>query len=119
MRDTLMIVEDNIFKWAQASSAAKKDAKKAGKAKEKEEEEVKKARKKGMKLDEYRAWRDREMWINDFNMIRKKEFMGEKLTEEEVKSRADLEKKLQDSGGVPEPSKTMIAMKEKREKKEG
>ena len=113
------VVEDNIFKWAQASSAAKKDAKKAGKAKEKEEEEVKKARKKGMKLDEYRAWRDREMWINDFNMIRKKEFMGEKLTEEEVKSRADLEKKLQDSGGVPEPSKTMIAMKEKREKKEG
>jgi hypothetical protein len=113
------VVEDNIFKWAQASSAAKKDAKKAGKAKEKEEEEVKKARKKGMKLDEYRAWRDREMWVNDFNMIRKKEFMGEALSEEEVKSRAELEKKLQDSGGVPEPSKTMIAMKEKREKKAG
>ncbi len=111
------VVEDNIFKWAQASSAAKKDAKKAGKAKEKEEEEIKKARKKGMKLDEYRAWRDREMWVNDFNMIRKKEFMGEALSEEEVKSRAELEKKLQDSGGVPEPSKTMIAMKEKREKK--
>ena len=110
-------VEDNIFKWAQASSAAKKDAKKAGKAKEKEEEEIKKARKKGMKLDEYRTWRDREMWINDFNMIRKKEFMGEALSEEEVKSRADLEKKLQDSGEVPEPSKTMLAMKEKRDKK--
>ncbi len=110
-------VEDKIFKWAQASSEAKKDAKKAGKAKEKEEEEIKKAKKKGMKLEEYRKWRDREMWLNDFNMIRKKEFMGEALSDEEVKSKAELEKKLTDSGGVPEPSKTMLALKEKRERK--
>jgi len=70
-----------------------------------------------MKLEEYRKWRDREMWLNDFNMIRKKEFMGEALSDEEVKSKAELEKKLTDSGGVPEPSKTMLALKEKRERK--
>ncbi|MBU1122961.1 type IV secretory system conjugative DNA transfer family protein, partial [Patescibacteria group bacterium] len=110
-------VEEKIFKWAAESSEAKKGAKQAGKTKEKEEEELKKARKKGMKLDEYRAWRDREMWINDFNMIRKKEFMGEQLSDEDKKSYKELGEKLEKSGGVPEPSKTMIQLKEKREGK--
>ncbi|MBU0767103.1 type IV secretory system conjugative DNA transfer family protein [Patescibacteria group bacterium] len=110
-------VEGKIMKWAQSAAEGRKDAKKAGKAKEKEEEELKKARKKGMKLDEYRKWRDREMWLNDFNMIRKKNLMGEKLNEDEKKEMAELEKKLKDSGGVPELSKTLLQMKEKKERK--
>ncbi|MFH1670045.1 MAG: type IV secretion system DNA-binding domain-containing protein [Patescibacteria group bacterium] len=111
-------VEGKIYKWAQSAAEGRKDAKQAGKAKEKEEEEVKKARKKGMKLDEYRKWRDREMWVNDFNMIRKKDFMGEALSDDEKKEMAELEKKLKESGGVPEPSKTLLQLKEKKDKKE-
>jgi len=110
-------VEGKIYKWAQSAAEGRKDAKQASKTKEKEEEEVKKARKKGMKLDEYRQWRDREMWVNDFNMIRKKDFMGEALSDDEKKEMAELEKKLKESGGVPEPSKTLLAMKEKRDRK--
>jgi len=111
------VVEDKIHKWALSTAESKKGAKKVHKAKEKEEEEAKRARKKGMKLEEYRKWRDREMWVNDFNMIRKKEFLGEELNDDEKKSKMELNKKLQESGGVPEPSKTMIALKEKREGK--
>ena len=101
-------VEGKIFKWASASSDAKKKAKKTLKSKEKEEEEMQKARKKGMKLEEYRAWRDREMWINDFNVLRKKEYSGNALTDSEKKSMEELRAKLEKSGGVPPPSKTMM-----------
>ncbi|MFH0770913.1 MAG: type IV secretion system DNA-binding domain-containing protein [Candidatus Peregrinibacteria bacterium] len=110
-------VEEKIRIWAASAGAAKKQAKTAEKSKEKEEEELKKARKKGMKLEEYRAWRDREMWTNDYNMIRKKEYAGEALTPEEVISKADLEKKLEKSGGIPPPSKVMLELKERKEKK--
>ena len=101
-------VEGKIFKWASASSDAKKKAKKTLKSKEKEAEEIQKAGKKGMKLEEYRAWRDREMWINDFNVLRKKEYSGNALTDSEKKSMEELRAKLEKSGGVPPPSKTMM-----------
>ena len=84
---------------------------------EKEDEERKKARKRGMKLDEYRKWRDRELWTNSFNQLRKKQFLGEDLSEDEKKEFTDLEKKLTDSGGVPPPSKALQEIKD-REKGE-
>jgi hypothetical protein len=79
------------------------------KLKEKEDEERKKAKAKGMSLAEYRVWRDREMWVNEFNAVRKKKMLGETLTPEEDKQYAELEKKLESSGGVPPVSKTMLA----------
>ncbi len=111
------VVEEKLGKWIASAEEGRSTAKSAEKAKEKEEEEKKKARKKGMSLSEYRAWRDREMWTNDFNMIRKKEFMGEALNDDEQKTKADLEKKLEASGGIPPPSKAMIELQEKREGK--
>ena len=86
---------------------------KAEKSKEKEVEEREKAKKKGMKLEEYRAWRDREMWTNDFNALRKKA-ITEKLSGEEEGKMKDLEGKLAKSGGVPPPSKAMIEAEAKR-----
>ncbi|MDP7069573.1 MAG: TraM recognition domain-containing protein, partial [Candidatus Peribacteraceae bacterium] len=110
------IVEDNINRWSASAAEGKNKAKDAAKAKEKGEEEMKKARKKGMKLDEYRKWRDREMWINDFNMIRKRSLLGETLSEADQKSMKDLEAKLKDSGGVPEVSK---GLQQEIDKKQG
>ncbi len=107
-------VEDKITKWVQSARESAGEVKSAVKLKEKEDEEKKKAKAKGMKLDEYRKWRDREMWLNDFNMLRKKKFRGETqniaspLTAEDQAKMADLEKKLEASGGVPPPSKTML-----------
>ena len=78
---------------------------------------MKKARAKKMTIEQYRAWRDREMWANDFNALRKREFLGEQLPDNEKALMADLIKKLEATGGVPPPSKTMLAAKEKEAKK--
>lgn len=116
------VVEEKVAKWIatarDATKTAKSSAKSFGKSKEKEEEEKKKANAKGMTLAEYRKWRDREMWLNDFNMLRKKQFKGEALLPEDEANMKELEKKLMESGGVPPPSKTMMGGG-KKEKKEG
>jgi len=78
------------------------------KAKEKEEEEKKKARAKKMSLEDYRAWRDRELWLNLYNSIRKKQFLGETLTDDEQKQMAELAPKLEATGGIPTVSKTLL-----------
>ena len=111
------VVEEKITKWAASAAEGRKEGKKVEKAKEKEEEEKKKARKKGMKLEEYRVWRDRELWTNEFNSLRKKEIVGEELTEEEKNLYKDLSGKLEKSGGIPELSKTLQELKEKVEKR--
>lgn len=109
------VVEEKIMRWAATAGEAKVAAKQAEKAKEKEEEEKKKARAKKMSLEEYRAWRDREMWTNEFNALRKKTFVGETLTPAEEQQLQELQKKLEASGGVPEPSKGMLDAKKKYE----
>ncbi|HVW66908.1 MAG TPA: type IV secretion system DNA-binding domain-containing protein [Candidatus Peribacteraceae bacterium] len=109
------VVEEKIMRWAATAGEAKVAAKQAEKAKEKEEEEKKKARAKKMTLEQYRAWRDREMWTNEFNALRKKTFVGETLTPAEEQQMAELQKKLEASGGVPEPSKGMLDAKKKYE----
>lgn len=109
------IVEEKISKWAASAAQARGQAVAAAKQAEKEEEEIKKAKKKGMKLEEYRAWRDREMWTNDFNMLRKRHLLEEEpLDDAEKKEMADLEKKLADSGGVPEVSKGLQELIDKK-----
>ncbi len=110
------IVEEKIMRWAATAGEAKVAAKTAEKVKEKEEEEKKKARAKGMKLDEYRAWRDREMWTNEYNSLRKRVMLNETLSELEAKQMSDLEQKLEKSGGVPPPSKGMLDAVEKAKK---
>ncbi|OIO54204.1 hypothetical protein AUJ46_03715 [Candidatus Peregrinibacteria bacterium CG1_02_54_53] len=110
------IVEEKIMKWAAGSFEASAQAKAGEKAKEREEEELKKAKKKGMSLKEYRAWRDREMWMNEFNALRKKQILGGAFTQEEEKIWKDLEKRLEVSGGVPPLSK---ALQELAERKKG
>jgi hypothetical protein len=106
-------VEEKIGRWLESAKEARTIVAKESKAKEKEGEEREKAKKKGMKLDEYRAWRDREMWTNDFNALRKKA-ISEALSDEEKTKMADLEKKLTATGGVPPPSKAITeAMKGK------
>lgn len=114
--ETRKEVEDKIGRWLETAKMNQAAGKTAAKSKEKEEEEMKKAKAKKMTLEQYRAWRDREMWMNDYNAIRKKEFLGEPLSELEKTNYADLEKKLEATGGVPPPSKTMLAAKEKKEK---
>jgi len=109
-------VEDKITKWVQSARESAGEVKTAAKLREKEEEEKKKAKAKGMTLEDYRKWRDREMWLNDFNMLRKKKFKGEALTKDDEAKMAELEKKLEASGGVPPPSKTMMAEIEKGKK---
>ncbi|HLD63769.1 MAG TPA: DUF87 domain-containing protein, partial [Candidatus Peribacteraceae bacterium] len=109
-------VEEKITRWAAAASEAKKGAVKAEKAKEKEEEEKVKAKKKGMTLEAYRQWRDREMSLNDFNALRKRKMIGEGLSAEEVGKMEGLEKQLLATGGVPEPSKTLLMEIEKKQK---
>ncbi len=106
-------VEEKIGRWLESAKEGRMVAVKAEKSKEKEVEEREKAKKKGMKLEEYRAWRDREMWTNDFNALRKKA-ITEKLSGEEEGKMKDLEGKLAKSGGVPPPSKAMIEAEAKR-----
>lgn len=110
------VVEEKIMRWAASAGEAKVAAKKAEKSKEKEEEERKKAKAKGMKLEEYRVWRDREMWTNEFNALRKRVMLGETLADAERTQLQDLEKKLEASGGVPPPSKGMLDAVEKAKK---
>jgi hypothetical protein len=102
------IVEDKIMRWVASAAEGRVNAKSAEKAKEKEEEEMKKARARGMSLDEYRKWRDRELWSNTYNALRKKKILGEPLTPEEETSYPDLEQKLLANGGqLPPLSKTL------------
>ncbi len=107
------VVEEKIGRWLESAKEGRMVAVKAEKNKEKEVEEREKAKKKGMKLEEYRAWRDREMWTNDFNALRKKA-ITEKLSGEEEGKMKDLEGKLAKSGGVPPPSKAMIEAEAKK-----
>ncbi len=102
------IVEEKISKWIASARVGREEAKSAEKAKEREEEEKKKAKAKKMSLEQYRAWRDRELWTNEYNAIRKKQMLGEAVTKDEEKKFLELQKKLETSGGVPEPSKTLL-----------
>ncbi len=111
-------VEQKIAKWLETARTGKQSAKETEKAKEKEEEELKKAKAKKMTLEQYRAWRDREMWVNDYNMLRKKKFKGEELSMLDTVKMQDLEKKLEASGGIPPPSKTMLGDKPKKKGEE-
>lgn len=107
------VVEEKIGKWLMSAKEGRKVVVKAGKAKEKEAEEREKAKKKGMKLEEYRAWRDREMWMNDFNALRKKA-ITDPLTDQETAKLQDLQGKLEKTGGVPPPSKAMMEAERKK-----
>ncbi len=107
------VVEDKINKWLLSAKEGRKTVEKAGKAKEKEAEETEKAKKKGMKLTEYRAWRDREMWTNDFNALRKKAITQALSAEDQLKLQ-ELQAKLESSGGIPPPSKAMIESERKK-----
>ncbi len=111
------VVEDKINKWLLSAKEGRSVVQKAGKAKEKEAEENEKAKKKGMKLADYRAWRDREMWTNDFNALRKKA-ISEELSADENAKLADLQGKLEKSGGIPPPSKAMVEAEGKKAKNE-
>lgn len=106
------VVEDKIGRWLASAQEGRKTAVSSVKSKEKEEEEMKKAKKKKMTLPQYRAWRDREMWTNDFNALRKKA-LTEALTPEEAIKMADLQKKLEQSGGVPPESKAIVEARTK------
>jgi hypothetical protein len=112
-------VEDKIGKWVQSGRTGRQSFAQVQKSKEKEEEEKKKAKAKGMTLEDYRKWRDREMWLNDFNALRKRKFKGEELKPDEVAKMAELEKKLMETGGIPPPSKTMLAEAGLAPKEEG
>ncbi|PIP65332.1 hypothetical protein COU77_02910 [Candidatus Peregrinibacteria bacterium CG10_big_fil_rev_8_21_14_0_10_49_16] len=113
------IVEEKISQWLSSAVVAAKNTKYQAKQAEKEEEEKKKARAKKMSLEDYRKWRDQEMWKNEFNALRKKEFLGEALTDDERQQMKDLEEKLKKTCGVPPPSKSMLQAKEDREKGKG
>lgn len=102
------VVEEKISRWAVSAAEGKSQVKTVEKAKEKEDEEKKKARAKGMSIEEYRKWRDREMWTNEFNGLRKKKMTGEEMSVLEQTKYTELEKRLNESGGVPPPSKALI-----------
>ena len=108
---TREVVEGKIARWLATARQAQETAKSVEKVKEKEEEERRRAKERGMSLEDYRKWRDREMWMNEFNALRKKQYLGETLTAEQKMRLAELQKKLEESGGVPPPSKTMLGMK--------
>jgi hypothetical protein len=110
-------VEEKIMRWAASVSEGKSVAKTTEKNKEKEEEEMKKARAKKMTLEQYRAWRDREMWMNEYNALKKREMLGETLPDAEKNQMNDLTVKLEATGGVPAPSKSMLDAVEKAKKK--
>jgi hypothetical protein len=93
------VVEDKIRRWAASMQTVRQKQKVEAKAKEKEEEERKKAKKKGMSLEDYRKWRDREMWTNRFNQLKKKVDAGD-ITDEERKEMEDVRKNLEKAGGA-------------------
>ncbi len=101
-------VEEKISRWIASARVAKQSEKGTAKAKEKEEEELKRAKKKGMTLVVYRQWRDRELWTNEYNALRKKQFLGEVLTKDDEAKMAELGKKLEATGGIPPPSKALL-----------
>ncbi len=112
------VVEEKIAKWVATARQQRAMApagaggggfKNPAKAKEKVEEEMKKAKAKGMGLDEYRKWRDKEMWTNDYNAYRKKKLLGETLAPEEQAKMDELATKLEFSGGIPPISKGLQA----------
>ncbi len=109
------VVEEKIIRWAATANEGKVAAKTQEKAKEKEEEEMKKARAKKMTLADYRVWRDREMWTNEYNSVRKKQFLGEPVTKDELRLMNELGTKLEASGGIPPPSKGMLDAKAKKD----
>lgn len=111
------VVEEKILRWAASTMEAHAAGKLAEKQKEKEEEERKKARAKKMTLEQYRAWRDREMALNEFNALRKKEVM-EGLSSDEKAKMSGLEVSLQGTGGVPPPSKAILEAMEIKKRKE-
>jgi len=111
------VIEEKIVKWAKSAKSAKAKQKTDLKAKEKELEEVKKAKKKGMKLDEYRKWRDREMWTNSYNSLKKKVANSEKLTDEEKAEMKDLEEKLKAAGGATVAPTANVDVKKGKEEK--
>lgn len=110
------IVEEKITRWAAGASEAAEEARRVEKNKEKEEEELKKARKKGMKLAEYRVWRDREMWTNEYNALRKKKILGEALSSGDEKQWNNLKAQLEKSGGIPPLSKGLMELQEQQKK---
>ncbi len=118
-------VEEKISRWLDTAKTAVVAAKSSAKAAEKEEEEKKKARAKKMPLEQYRAWRDREMWINEYNQLRKKKFLhestgSEPLNEADITRWAELETKLTATGGIPPPSKLLTGERPlKKPKAEG
>jgi hypothetical protein len=93
------IVEDKIKKWALSAKESRGKQKSDAKVKEKELEEIKKAKKKGMKLAEYRTWRDREMWTNSYNALKKKLTNEGSLSDAEKKEMEELQKKISTAGG--------------------
>jgi Type IV secretion-system coupling protein DNA-binding domain len=108
------IVEDKIRQWTQSASEGKVATKVQAKQVEKEEEEKVKARKKGMTLDEYRVWRDKELWTNDFNALRKRHLLENDLRPDEVQKMHELAAILEKNGGVPPISKGLIQLIEKK-----
>ncbi len=113
------VVEEKIGKWVAGARESAVAAKSAVKNKEKEEEEKKKAKAKKMTLEQYRAWRDREMWMNDYNAIRKRQMKGEEISRDDLGKMEELGKKLEATGGIPAPSKTMLAEVEKARNPKG
>jgi hypothetical protein len=102
-------VEEKISRWASAAAEGKQKAVTAVKQQEKEAEEMQKARAKKMTLEQYRTWRDREMWANEFNALRKKQMLGTPLTGTEQAKLEELLPKLEKTGGLPPVSKTLLA----------
>lgn len=110
------VVEEKIMRWAATAGEVKVAAKTSAKNLEKEEEEKKKARAKKMTLEDYRKWRDREMWTNEYNALKKKQMLGETLAATEENMMKELIPKLEASGGLPPPSKGMLDAVEKAKK---
>ena len=101
------VVEEKIRTWAAGSAQGRQEATRDTKEQDKASEERAKAKKKGMNLKEYRTWRDRELWTNEFNALRKRRLLGEDLSADEAAHLIDLEEKLSKSGGVPDVSKAL------------
>ena len=70
---------------------------------------MKKARAKKMTLEQYRAWRDKEMWTNEYNALKKKQMLGTALTPDDEAKFADYAQKILAAGGtLPPVSKSMV-----------
>jgi hypothetical protein len=55
------------------------------------------------------------MWTNEYNSVRKKQFLDEPVSDTELALMAELGAKLETSGGIPPPSKGMIDAKAKKD----